>query len=147
MEERLIAPCGMNCGICSRYLALKNNIRSKGVNIAYCTGCRPRKRQCATLVKRCSWLLSGQVKYCYECDQFPCTNLVRLDERYRANYRMSMIENLKNIGRNGIQAFLKAEAEKWKCPGCGQPVCCHNGVCFNCGLRDLQGLKNKYRWA
>jgi hypothetical protein len=29
MEEKLIAPCGMNCGICSGYLALKHDIKSK----------------------------------------------------------------------------------------------------------------------
>ena len=30
MEEVLIAPCGMNCGFCSSYLAMKNDLKSTG---------------------------------------------------------------------------------------------------------------------
>ena len=30
MEEQLIAPCGMNCGVCVSYLAMKNEINKKG---------------------------------------------------------------------------------------------------------------------
>ncbi|MHB8086476.1 MAG: DUF3795 domain-containing protein, partial [Dehalococcoidia bacterium] len=51
MNEELIAPCGMNCAVCSRYLALKYNVKSKGIKISYCTGCRPRDRKCALLKK------------------------------------------------------------------------------------------------
>jgi hypothetical protein len=25
-------------------------------------------------------------------------------------------------------------------------VCCHNGICFNCGLEKLRNKKKKYRW-
>ena len=29
----LIAPCGMNCAICSGYLAYKNDVKNKGVRL------------------------------------------------------------------------------------------------------------------
>ena len=60
----------------------------------------------------------GQVKYCYECQEFPCRNLQHIDKRYRANYRMSMIENLEYIRDRGIAAFLDKEAEKDIRRGC-----------------------------
>ncbi|MFC1995459.1 DUF3795 domain-containing protein [Chloroflexota bacterium] len=51
MNEELIAPCGMNCGICSGYLASKYDIKSKGIKMPYCIGCRPRDKKCAFLKK------------------------------------------------------------------------------------------------
>ena len=137
----------MNCAICSGYLAYRHDVRNKGIRMPYCIGCRPRNKQCAFLKKRCEILLNGKVEYCYECAIYPCERLRHIDKRYFLSaFRMSMIENLEYIKRNGIEAFLKKEEEKWKCPDCGGVICCHNGICFNCGLDKLKGKKKKYRW-
>jgi hypothetical protein len=146
MEKELIAPCGMNCGICSGYLALKYDVKSKGIKMAYCIGCRPRDKRCAFLKKRCYSLLVGRVQYCYECRDFPCERLQHIDKRYKSSFRMSMIENLEYIRKNGIEEFLLKEEEKWKCPECGAVICCHNGICFNCGLDKLKNKKKRHRW-
>ena len=146
MNEELIAPCGMNCGICSGYLAFTNDVKSQGIKMPYCTGCRARDKQCAFLKKRCHQLMSGQVQFCYECADFPCENLCKLDKGYRANFRMSMIENLEAIRENGMVQFLEKQEEKWKCPECGGVICCHNGICFSCGLDLLKNKKKRYRW-
>ena len=146
VNPELIAPCGMNCAICSRYLALKNHVRTKGVSIAYCTGCRPRNRNCAFLKKRCPKLSNGEVIFCFECNNFPCARLKTLDARYKARYRMSMIENLSFIKENDIAKFLEEQEKTWKCPKCGEMICCHNGICFNCSLEKLSHKKEKYCW-
>ena len=146
MNEELIAPCGMNCGICSGYLAFKHDVKSKGIRMPHCIGCRPRDKKCAFLKKRCSLLLNGKVQYCYECSDYPCEKLNRIDKRYASLYRMSMIENLGFIENNGIRRFLEKEEQRWKCPDCGGVISCHNGICFNCGLDILKHKKNLYRW-
>ena len=146
MNEVLIAPCGMNCGICSGYLAHKYDAKSKGIRMPYCTGCRPRDKKCAFLKKRCNLLLSYKVQYCYECSDYPCERLRHIDNRYKKYFRMSMIENLEFIKENGIKQLLKKEQEKWKCPECEAVICCHNGICFNCGLDELRNKKKLYRW-
>jgi hypothetical protein len=146
MDEMLIAPCGMNCAICSRYLAFKNDVRSKGIRMAYCSGCRQRNRQCAFLKKKCSLLLNNGVNYCYECNSFPCEQLEKLDKRYRKFFRMSMIENLESIKKSGISHLLNKQRGLWRCPECSGVVCCHNGICFDCGLDKLAHAKNLYRW-
>jgi hypothetical protein len=146
MKEELIAPCGMNCGICSSYLALSHKVKDKGLALPYCAGCRPRNKQCSLLKKRCTILGRGDVRYCFECADFPCENLLKLDKRYRKLYRMSMIENLEYLKECGMRLFLCRERERWKCPACGDTVCCHNGICFNCGLDMLVKRKKIYRW-
>ncbi len=146
MKEDLVAPCGMNCNVCAAYLAQKHDLKSKGIRMMYCIGCRPRDKTCAFLKKRCDKLRLGKVKYCYECSRFPCHGVEAIDKRYRANFRMSEIENLKTIRDEGIEKFLKAEESKWKCPKCGGVISCHNGLCFECDLEKLRARKRPYTW-
>ncbi|MFH1101996.1 MAG: DUF3795 domain-containing protein [Methanobacteriota archaeon] len=145
-NDSLIAPCGMNCGICSGYLARYYDVKNKGVKMPYCTGCRPRDKQCAFLKKRCDQLLNKKITYCYECITFPCKPLQHIDNRYRTFFRMSMIENLQFIKKNGATVFLKKEEDKWRCPTCGGRISCHNGICYHCGLEKLKKKKKPFRW-
>jgi hypothetical protein len=145
LEERLIAPCGMNCGVCSRYLASKHDLKSRGIMKTSCAGCLPQGRGCH-YKRQCDRLGKGLVRFCYECAEFPCRRLKTLDKRYRTFYHKSMIENLEYIRDSGIQDFLTREAAKWRCPDCGGVICCHNGVCFSCGPEKLRGRKTVYRW-
>ena len=147
MNEELIAPCGMNCGICRAYLTYKYDIKSKGIVMTSCIGCRARGKNCAFIKKRCPLIMSGQAQYCYECDDFPCQRLRHLDERYRTRYRMSMVENLEYIKKHGMEKFLEREEAKWKCPQCGGVISCHNGVCFDCGVEKMRNKKYWYGWV
>jgi hypothetical protein len=146
MREELIAPCGMDCAVCSSYLALKNDVRTKGVRMAYCKGCRPRDKKCAFLKKKCELLLKNKVRFCYECEEFPCENLEHIDKRYQTFFRMSLIDNLKLIKKHGLTKFLESQKKKWQCPNCGEVICCHNGICFSCDLEKLKNKKKRYRW-
>ena len=146
MKEELIAPCGMNCAVCSAYLASVNALKDRGVSMPYCAGCRPRDKKCAFIKKRCSLILNGDLEYCYQCPNYPCDNLKHIDGLYRTLYRMSMIENLNYIKQDGIENLLVREGEKWRCPECGGTVCCHNGICFSCGIVKLKSKKKIYRW-
>jgi hypothetical protein len=145
MEVALIAPCGMNCGVCVSYLAMKNNLNKQGFKKAYCAGCRPRGKNCTFMAKKCDLLGKGLIRFCHECGDFPCSRLIDLDHRYRTKYHLSMIENLEFIKDHGIESFLAQEEAKWRCPECGGRICCHNGLCLSCGLDHLRKNK-KYRW-
>ncbi len=145
-DKNLIAPCGMNCGVCISYLAKKTDLNKKGFNRSYCEGCRPRGKNCLHMGDSCDLLAKGLVRFCYECNDFPCKRLKVLDKRYRTKYHLSMIENLKVIKEHGMELFLKKEDEKWKCSGCANTICCHNGLCLSCQV-DILRENKKYSWG
>jgi hypothetical protein len=144
-NKELIAPCGMNCSLCISYQFMKKDLNKQGFHRTYCPGCIPRGKNCLHMGDNCEILKNGDVRYCFNCEKFPCKRLKTLDKRYSTKYHMSMIENLEFIKENGIESFLIMEEEKWKCPECGEFICCHNGLCLNCNLKTLHSNK-KYRW-
>lgn len=109
MNSKLIAPCGMNCGICLGYLREKNK----------CPGCRviwedKSISRVGCRIKNCEILKKNKLKFCSDkCKNYPCKRLKNLDKRYRTKYNMSMIENLENIDEKGIRKFLKQEKKRW----------------------------------
>ena len=127
ITSKLIAPCGMNCGICMAYLRDKN----------HCPGCngpddkKPSTSCVKCIIKNCETI--KKVKFCFKCEKYPCTRLKNLDKRYRTKYGMSMIENLENIKNLGIRQCVKNEGVRWRCPECGGTINVHRWKCFDCG--------------
>jgi hypothetical protein len=130
ISEELIAPCGINCAICSRYLAYKNSLRR-----SQCIGCRPGNKQCTYLFGKCpksNNVATSERIFCYECEHYPCKHLNRADARYRENYLVSIKENLENIRQFGIRQFIEQEYDKHHCSRCGGLISIHNRKCFSC---------------
>ena len=133
MEEELIAPCGMNCGICKYYYREKMT----------CPGCRGpdenKSKYCIEcIIKNCDVLKKNNSEFCFDCSNIPCKRLKNLDKRYRTKYHMSMLENLDYIKENGIELFLDKEKQKWECPKCKGIVTCHGGTCLTCGFEKFK---------
>jgi hypothetical protein len=123
----MIAPCGLNCGVCRAYLRSKNP----------CAGCRSEGSGKPRTCRRCSIRACEQRKgtFCVDCASFPCPRLRRLDERYRRRYRVSPLENLITIARAGVRQFVAGETARWVCPSCGARLCVHEDSCVTCGAR------------
>ena len=128
MNADLIAPCGMNCGLCIGHLRERRQ----------CPGChgedRHKPKHCVVCrIKTCSEMTPSTQSFCHVCNSFPCTRLRQLDKRYRTKYGMSMIENLENIRDMGIDEFVTRETARWACPSCGAILCVHRTDCMHCG--------------
>lgn len=128
LKASLIAPCGMNCGLCLGYQRSKNRCagcNSEDINKArYCISCS---------IKNCALLANSNSKFCFACEKYPCRRMRNLDKRYRTKYGMSMIANLITIKEIGIRKFIQMENEKWTCPKCGSTICVHRANCLICG--------------
>ena len=130
--EELIAACGMNCAICSRYLAYINNL-----NASQCAGCRPGNKKCSYLFGKCQGINSdldgnATAKFCFECNLYPCKEINRMDKRYRNIYRMSVKENLEQVKENGTTELIRNQFKKYHCSKCGGLISIHNRKCFKC---------------
>jgi len=146
VREDLIAPCGMNCSLCVSWQFGQKDLNRLGFHRKYCPGCIPRGEHCTFMGDRCGKLGKGLVRFCTECGEYPCRRLKDLDRRYRTSYHMSMLENLEEIRERGMEAFLRSQEVRWRCPSCGGVICCHNGLCLSCSAGVL--LENrKYRWG
>ncbi|RPH31047.1 MAG: DUF3795 domain-containing protein [Bacteroidales bacterium] len=126
-NTQLIAPCGINCGVCLAYLRTKNK----------CEGCwgsdtKKPKHCVACSIKNCEHLLKTTSKFCYDCEKYPCSRIKQLDKRYRTKYKMSIIDNLLLIKESGLSNFIQLDKIKWSCKNCGGTICVHRGYCLDC---------------
>ncbi len=131
----LVAPCGINCGLCRAY---QREATPRNRRVLPCPGCRgadaSKPRTCAHCrMKTCAKLAQNGWAFCYECDQFPCFLVKRLDKRYRLKYRTSVIDNLGYIQQHGLAAFVEMDRARWTCPRCGALMCMHLPECPACG--------------
>lgn len=134
MSTDLIAPCGMNCALCSKYQDWARNRRT----LTPCRGCRSDEKKCWALKRYCRDLREGRVAFCFECAEFPCKRLSRLDRRLRKHRRLSVIDNLREIRERGIGAFLETQQERWRCRECGAILCAQTVACPECGATRPQ---------
>jgi hypothetical protein len=104
-DAKLIAPCGINCGICRAHLRERNP----------CQGCNWHEQDMPKSRAQCQMRLcrKRKGKFCCHCAEFPCARLSQLDKRYRTRYGMSEIENLIFIRDHGLKKFLEAESKRW----------------------------------
>ena len=129
LQPGLIAPCGIDCGLCMAYLRRDRR----------CLGCRAgdddKMKSClACTIRNCPTILEGTSGSCYDCDKLPCPRLKRLDQRYRTNYGLSLLENLRTIREQGVEALVESERARWVCPECGGVRCMHTPECIYCGV-------------
>ena len=121
----LIAPCGMDCRLCS---SMQDGKKA-------CPGCRNMAEKPKCVIIRCKFL--PDAGFCYDCQRFPCRRLSELDNRYVTRYGMSMLANLDAIKERGLQYFIDLQDEKWKCPGCGHLICIHKPKCLYCKTANV----------
>lgn len=122
----------MNCGLCIGYHRAGKR----------CAGCQSTSNNkpihCINCsIKNCELLANSKSKFCYECSEFPCIRIKKLDNRYREKYGMSMIHNLNTIKEIGIRKFIMLERKKWTCSNCGNIVCVHRELCLVCGTKRI----------
>lgn len=129
-KENMIAPCGLNCSICSQALRKENP----------CTGClgpnETKSEYCATMCKiaACETRKKLPDHFCDLCPQYPCKEMVEKEIWYANTYPMteSLMGNLAFIRKEGMTNFLKREQERWTCHKCNGIICVHTGICSCC---------------
>ena len=133
----LIAPCGMNCGVCDKYLAFNHHLPKKRGKNGYCQGCRPQNKDCSFIKQKCKTKEIYEIRFCFECTIFPCEMLVSGSKKYKARYNYDFVESLSFIKEKGVLQFIEWQSELHKCSKCGDTICIHNQKCYSCDRDQL----------
>lgn len=128
MDNKMVAICGMNCTVCYKHLITKKYAKR-------CNGCKcddetlpEHCRKCK--IKDCA--KSKNLNYCFECKDYPCQWIKKLDKSYQQNYKISLIENALFVKEYGIENFLKREKKQWYCSFCNGIISLHDRLCSEC---------------
>jgi len=131
-EINLAGPCGFYCGTCRHYLAREKGLLKEKKLKHGCKGCRIQDKKCSWVKRDCTLLRKKQVSFCFECKDFPCDNLKKLDQRHRLDDNVSLIDNLRLIQKIGPEQWLIEQKDAWSCPNCGGAICVMDRECYDC---------------
>ncbi len=120
---KLIAPCGLDCGSCELYLSRNNeqlmkHLVSTGIpeEVLPCDGCSSLEGKCPVIHGQCETYrcaVEKEIKYCYECDDFPCTKLAPAADKANILPHNLKVYNLCMMNKIGPDQFIK-ESQKIK---------------------------------
>lgn len=143
-----LAYCGLYCGACPLYLATRagtlDSLVSHGMGAEHlrCLGCRSEKVSVYCLncsLKKCA---AGQgLVSCADCADFPCRAL-RAFERDGVPHHRGVVDALQECRAAGLEAWLRAQAARNTCVGCGGPLSFHDERCPACGLARTKQLRD-----
>jgi hypothetical protein len=147
------AYCGLYCGACALLLANERGtvaelleLEEPGYTVEdlTCRGCRTDvvARWCAECeMRRCA--RERAVAFCSACGDYPCEH----NRAFRADehpHHSAVLKNLAALAADGEEAWLAAQAERWKCPSCGARFTWYEVRCDGCGAA-LYGCREEER--
>jgi len=117
----LVAPCGIDCGLCELYicrdnLSLRAYLVSRGIPDASlpCAGCRGVHGGCPVITGTCetyTCVHDKGVAFCFECGDFPCSKLNPAADRADVLPHNTKVFNLCTIQRLGVEGFVSVSPE------------------------------------
>ncbi len=145
----LAAPCGLYCGACPIYQAVRRKDaqfleaaasgiaemlgHAVNVNELDCSGCLSDTRaiQCRECdLRDCA--LSRGFNHCAECNEFPCQKFTDFSNDGFPHHS-EVLENVRQQQATGINSWIEEQRERWCCPGCGEATDWYSEQCPYCG--------------
>ncbi|MFX1315291.1 MAG: DUF3795 domain-containing protein [Promethearchaeota archaeon] len=134
VKKELLAPCGLYCGVCSIYIAHRdNNLKfkqvllpvykafAKSVEDISCTGCLsegivfPICKSCQ--IKKCT--NEKGIDGCHQCDDFPCKFINNFPVPIAKKVILRSIPSWRELG---TEKWVEEEEKRYLCPNCGNPL-------------------------
>ena len=141
VNKKLLAPCGLYCGICGTYYADKNDdfrLKEK-LAMAYgdtpdritCDGCMSENPYwfCTSCpIKSCA---TGKVfDGCHQCDDFPCPTIEAYPIPQSREHMLRAVPRWRELGTD---AWVKEEEDRFSCKQCGARLFRGARKCRQCG--------------
>lgn len=145
VKKELLAPCGLYCGVCSVYIADRDNDLNfkiellpifktwgaKSVNDIACTGCLsndikfPFCRSCS--IKEC--VKDKKIEGCQQCDDFPCKIIASWPS---SEGKEIMLQEIPSWRELGTEKWVRIVEKKYQCPECGKQLFRGAKKCIKC---------------
>lgn len=116
-RSNLVAPCGIDCGLCELYLARDNDqlfsaLVGKGIpsHLIPCDGCRTIEGDCPVIAGKCAThecVTENELDFCFECDSFPCVMFNPARDKADILPHNLKVFNLGVIERLGLEEFIE----------------------------------------
>ncbi|NIU83535.1 MAG: hypothetical protein GWN31_07675 [Candidatus Thorarchaeota archaeon] len=107
-ENQLAAPCGLYCGVCIDKLVYDE-----------CHGCFCDCGECAATshhdrceIFKCS-VEQNELGGCHECEDFPCSMLIRFCYNPVWMHHLPVLENLRRRRTIGTKQWMKEQEKLW----------------------------------
>jgi hypothetical protein len=131
ISENMLAVCGMNCLACYKHCAAKSERQQ-------CPGCLSDSASKPNHCRVCKIAACAGAKghtRCFECGEFPCGLIKRLEKSYNTRYGESLVANGVFAREKGGAAFMENARKNRAGPdgGGGGVVSLHDKVCGECG--------------
>lgn len=77
-------------------------------------------------------VIKRQITYCFECPEYPCKQIKRLEKSYHVRYHVSLMKNSQTVKEQGMAVFLAQQKENYTCSECGGVISIHDAECSEC---------------
>ncbi len=141
INQELIAPCGLYCGVCGIYCATKSGDEPLKEKLAKAYGDTPDKINCrgcrsdsvywycaVCAIKSCT-IEKGYVG-CHQCADFPCD---KIDNFPVPEGKKNILRAIPSWKELGTEAFIEAEEKLFSCAHCGNQLFRGARKCRQCG--------------
>lgn len=140
INQELLAPCGLYCGVCGIRIAHReNNLKFKErLSAVYqvpaeelaCEGCLSKKvfKYCRVCpIKSCTQ--KRGLEGCHQCHEFPCVHIQNFPMPVGKKVMLRAIPQWRELG---AEKWAAAEEQRYHCPACGAPLFRGAKRCRNC---------------
>jgi hypothetical protein len=147
-NPNLLAPCGVNCGVCPYLIAYKNNDDRLKQKLAKSIGIKPEDIICegcnselpiffckSCKIKEC--VRNKGFESCAECEEYPCNIIERFPFKEFIKRQMWDINYRKKFGKD---QWISITTELNTCPTCQSIQHWRARICKSCGTE----LKERY---
>jgi hypothetical protein len=141
INQELVSPCGLYCGVCGIYCATINGDQQLKEKLAKAYGDKPEKINCGgCLSESVYWyckvcdikICTSEKGYagCHQCADFPCGKIESFPVPEGKKNILRAIPLWKELG---TEAFIQGEEKLFTCSNCGTKLFRGARKCRKCG--------------
>ncbi len=127
MNPKLLAPCGLYCGVCGIYYANKHGNEKLKQKLAKAYWCKPDQIACEGCLSDNKYFYCKSCKIrecvqkkgfrgCHECSEFPCEYITNYPYQLAKKFMLKSIPARKE--RTDAE-WVAWEEQNWTCKACG----------------------------